>query len=163
MDGMDGMDGAPHGVGTPVRCAPREGASWRSLTSTPLSPSHLPFPPPHHHQHSGSRCGGCLASVPLFQLICTAVILAGTVIFSVKGGTAFTAVRELFEKLGVSAGVQAKATSAMSAILGAGIAVLLCMLVLSALSTLAAANGKRRRYRIRHGGSGELRELSAES
>lgn len=94
--------------------------------------------------------------MPLLQLLCTLVILAGTIVYSVKGGAAFAAVRALFDKLGVSAPAQAKAAAASSGLLGAGIAVLLCMLALSTIATIAAAMGKRRRHAIRNGGAGEL-------
>lgn len=140
-----------------ARAAAAAAAATRAPAVQPIPPrppSSSPLPQPHY---SGARCcGGCLASVPLLQLLCTLVILAGTIVYSVKGGAAFAAVRALFDKLSVSAPAQAKAAAASSGLLGAGIAVLLCMLALSTIATIAAAMGKRRRHAIRNGGAGEL-------
>lgn len=99
-----------------------------------------------------SSCFGCFcSSMPWLQVVCTALIVAGLVIFSANTGQAFNAIKTLLAELKVNASVQSLTSNTLSGLLGASIGAVLVVLALSVLATGVSASGKARRYRKRHG------------
>jgi len=104
---------------------------------------------------TGSATGLCCKSIPLLQTICTLAILAGTVIFCIKSGHAFGQIRSLMADLKVMAAFQTTTKTATTALLAAGMGVLIVILLLGFIATLVTTSGRARRYKMRHGARSE--------
>lgn len=143
----------------------------RALRPAPCAPAqYLPDPPPRHttpgcsddapeggapEEKHGSAVGCCCHAIPLFQTVCTAIIIAGLVVFFAKSGQAFGAVNTLMSELKIAGPVRGTVKTVLSALLGAGVAVVFLTALLSCVATVAAATGKARRYRMRRGAKSE--------